>query len=193
MTILALLLIAFGGLIAVLNWWTIFWTYHTKRFHSVVPLVGAVLLGTGMFMLNATRWYCWTALLLDFGTLALLLALPRIFREAWETSRCNLLSEYIAQSEIETARLFLFRRRVFTIRLEVDRPPGECGIASLGTIGEWERNGEQLILTVGKESAVFSDVEGAAIRQFSGFPSWEKDQDTSLADLHFVQTKSGAG
>ena len=190
MAILALLLIACGGLMAVLNWWTMFWSYHTKRFHSIVPFVGAGLLGTGMFILPATRWYCWTALLLDFGTFALLLALPRIFHEAWETSHFNLLSEFTAQSGIKTARLSLFRRRIFTIRLEINRSQG---IASLGTIGEWQRDGEQLMLTVGKESAVFSDVGGAAIRQSSGFPSWEKDQDTSLADLHFVQTKSGGG
>jgi hypothetical protein len=184
-------LMAFGGLIALANWWSLYWTYHTKQFHSAVPLLGAVLLATGMLILPATRPYCWIALALDYGTLALLLASPRIVREAWGTCRFNLVSEYVGQTDVKTAYLRLSRRGIFTIRLKLQRRPGECGLVGAGTVGTWQREGKRVTLSTGRESAVFDvlcDAPKETLRQSVGFPSWESSRDHSLASIDFVQT-----
>jgi len=181
---------AFGGLISFANWWSIYWSYRTKRFHSAVPLFGAALLGVGMFVLPVTRPFCWMALILDYGTLALLLVSPRILREVWDTSRFNLVREYLGQAGTKTAKIRLFRRSVFTIRLEIHRPPGECGLVRAGMVGTWQREGTQLTLRSEAESAVFDLIRNApseTLRQSVGFPSWEKYHDYSLANIEFVQ------
>ena len=188
--LIAIVLITFGGLIAIGNWWGLYWSYHTKRFHSAVPLFRAALLGAGMFILPATRDYCWVALIVDYGTLSLLLACPRLFQELWGTSRFNLVHEYVGKAGMKTACLRLFRRGIFTIRLELHRPSGECGLAGAGTIGTWQREGGRLTLSTGRESAVFDVVRDAAtemLRQSTGFPSWESDHDHSLAEIDFAQ------
>ncbi len=186
---------ALGGLIAFANWWSVYWSYRTKRFHSAVPLVGAALLGAGMFILPATRPYCWSALILDYGTLALLAASPQLFRELWSTSRFNLVSEYLGEAGMKTVHLRLFRRGIFTIRLQLHRPPGECGLVGTGTIGTWQREGAHLTLRTERESAVFDVVRDApteALRQSVGFPSWESSHELSLESIDFVQTERRA-
>lgn len=189
---IAAALMGLGGLIAFLNWWSIYWSHRTKKFHSVIPLFGALLLGAGMFLLPATRRYCWTAVILDYGTLAFLFAVPRLVQELWSTGRFNLVSEYVARAARTTARLRLFRRGVFTTRVEVRRTAGECGVISIGNIGRWQREGNRLTLHTQWESAVFEvirDVPTVALRQLNGFPSWKDTGDHSLAAVEFVQIR----
>lgn len=185
-------MIGLGGLIALANLWTLHSSRRTGRFQSPVPLLGAALLGAGLFQLPATRPYCWAAAFLDYGTLALLPASPRIFQELWDTSRFNLVCEYRGEEGIRTARLRLFRRGVFTLRLRLRRPPGEPGLVDAGMIGAWRREGPRLLLQTGAESAVFY-IEGGALRQSRGFPSWEASLERSLAGMEFARSERGRG
>ena len=57
---LALLLIALGGYVAVLNWVMVIQSPRTGRFGSPVPVVGALLLGAGLALLPPTRHYAWS-------------------------------------------------------------------------------------------------------------------------------------
>ena len=100
--IIAAVLMTLGGLLALANWWSVIWSNVTKRFHSAVPFVGAALLGAGMLMMPTTRTYAWTALILDYGTLAFLLASPRLIREAWSTSHINLICECLGEKGMKT-------------------------------------------------------------------------------------------
>ena len=137
-----------GGFVALANWLSVVQTYRTKRFHSAVPLIGAALLGSGMFILPATRFYCWSALILDYGTHALLLMFPILIREFWSTRRFNLVCEYFGQTEKKTVCLRLFNSGVFTIHLQLTRSPGECGLVNAGSTGKWQRDGNLLRLSV---------------------------------------------
>jgi len=183
-----------GGLLSFANWWSVIQSYVTKRFHSSIPLFGAALLGTGMLLNPTTRPYAWSALISDYGTLAFLIALPRMIRESWNTSRFNLLCEYLGQAGMKKVHLRLFRRGIFTIRLHLHRPPGEAGLVGTGTIGTWKCEGTQLLLsTWTHETAVFSvDPKASAevSKQSSGFESWEKSNELSLSSIDFIQTKS---
>ena len=188
---IAIILISLGGLLSFTNWWSVYWSYRTKRFHSAVPFFGAALLGVGMSLIPTIRPYAWSALILDYGTLAFLLASPRLIREFWNTSRFNLLCEYLGQAGMKTVHLRLFKRGIFTVRLELHRPPGECGLVGTGTIGTWKRDGTQLTLSTGKETAAFNTIQNSSaetLRQSEGFPSWEKSNELSLASIDFIQT-----
>lgn len=182
-----------GGLLSFANWWSVLQSYITKRFHSSVPLFGAALLGIGMMLNPTTRPYAWSALILDYGTLAFLIASPRMIREAWNTSRFNLLCEYLGQAGMKTVHLRLFRRSIFTIRIQLHRPPGETGLIGTGTIGTWKREGTQLLLsTWTHETAVFNvnaEASVEVLKQLSGFESWERSNELSLSSIDFVQTK----
>lgn len=192
MFVIAIVLMVLGGLLAFANWWSLFWSYHTKQFHSAVPLFGAALLGAGMLMIPATRPYAWSALILDYGTLALLLGSPRLIRELWSTSRINLISEYRGQAGAKTIHLQLFRRSIFTVRLQLHRPPGEFGLTGTGAVGTWHHDGARLMLHTEQESAVFDVIRDApteVLRQSAGFASWESNNELSLENIDFVQTE----
>ena len=75
-----LALILFGGYIAALNWWGLYASCRDKSFHSSIPFIGSMFLGTGMFLIPATRRYTATAIFIDYGTLVLLLSIPVLAR-----------------------------------------------------------------------------------------------------------------
>jgi hypothetical protein len=141
MIVTAYALMAFGGLLSLLNWWTLIESWRSKRFVSAVPLVGAVPLASGMALLPETRPFAWLALVADFGTLMLIIALPRIAYEVWSTSRINLLHCFTARTAGRAITIKLFRRRIAVISAEFD-PPALCNehdarIQSLGLVGTW--------------------------------------------------------
>lgn len=192
---IAVVLLILGGLLAFANWSSFIWSYVTKRFHSSVPFFGAAFLAAGMLLIPATRPYAWSAVILDYGTLAFLIASPRLIRDAWSTSRVNLLCEYLGEAGLKTVHLRLFRRGIFTIRLQLHRSPGECGLTSTGTIGTWRRDGTRLTFHTERESAVFDVVRDSpteTLRQSTGFATWESSHELSLASIEFVQTEKRA-
>ncbi len=183
-----------GGLLSLANWLGIFQSNITKRFHSPVPLIGAILLGTGMLLNPTARPYAWTALFLDWGTLALLISLPWLIRDFWKTSRFNLLYEYLGKAGMKTVHLNLFKRGIFTIRIQLSRPPGEAGLVGTGTTGTWKREETRLLLSAWKNETAIFDVNSKdsveVLQQFSGFESWEKNSELSLASIELIQTKN---
>jgi hypothetical protein len=184
---IAIILIVLGGLLFLANWICFIQSYRTKRFHSSIPLFGAGMLGGGMLLLPVTRSFAWLAIPLDYGTLAFVIASPRMVREMWSTSRLNLVHEYSGGIENRSARLRFFRRGVFTMRFTIERPVGQSGLVRTGTGGTWSFENEKLKLqTHGRESAIFkifktSDSE--FIQMESGFPNFEQHQETSFAGM----------
>ncbi len=186
---IAVVLITFGAIVSLLNWATLLCTLRTGRFISGVPLVGGVCLGTGAVLLPALRPYAGLAVLLDWGTVALLLAVPRIAREAWATCRINLLEEYVGRRGITIVSLRLFRRGVFTLRWDIERSPGEYGIVGMGHVGTWERESDTLALRIGENCAVFRPLPEGGNKgwcQSAGFDECEQNPDLSLRELEFV-------
>ena len=183
-----------GGLLSLANWWGIVQSKITKRFHSPVPLIGAVLLGAGMLLNPIARPYAWVAVFLDWGTLGLLISLPWLIRESWKTSRFNILYEYLGRAGMRTVHLNLFKRGIFTIRIQLSRPLGEAGLVGTGTTGTWKREGARLFLSAWKNETAIFDVSSKdsveVLRQFSGFESWEKNNELSLASIDFIQKKN---
>jgi hypothetical protein len=141
MVIVAFALIAFGGLMCLLNWGALVASWRSKRFVSAVPLVGALPLGAGLLLLPETRPFAWLALIADYGTLILIIALPWIAYEFWSTSRINLLHSFTTNAKEHAVAIKLFRRQIAVISAEFD-PPIPCDdhdarIQSFGLVGKW--------------------------------------------------------
>jgi hypothetical protein len=192
----ALALMTVGSLLAVVNWFTLYQTWRSGRFCSAIPLFGAFLLGAGMLLLPSTRPFAWLAAILDYGTLILIVSLPRLVNEFWKTSRFNLLEEFRGERGNKTVRLRLFRNGVFTLEQHFIRPPGECGLTGASTCGTWAREQGLLVLSQGGDSSVFESVSGTncqAICQTTGFRA-DDNGELSLADVKLkLQTTTAPG
>ena len=98
MQILAAIAVALGLLLSAFNWATLFPSRDDEKV-SPAPLVGGILLAVGFLGFETTRPYWWIAFFIDFGTLALLLALPMLISEMWAHSDRNAL--HIFESTID--------------------------------------------------------------------------------------------
>jgi hypothetical protein len=76
--ILAILAIVLGGFICFCNWICLFRTLTTKKFHSVIPLIGAFFLGIGLVAIKSTRPYALLSIVADYGTMVFVLSIPYI-------------------------------------------------------------------------------------------------------------------
>jgi hypothetical protein len=192
---IALVLMTLGGLIAAMNWLSIFQSWRTGRFHSAIPLIGGLFLCVGMLLLPSTRPYAWAALPLDYGTIITVFALPYLVYMFWSVSRFNLLEEYTGQLGIQTVHLRLFRRSIFILEQHIQRERGEYGIMQQSLVGEWEREGDRLMLRLKEGTAVLESSPGLtseSLRPTQNFPSHEGTE-LSLAgiDLHLKYKRAG--
>lgn len=134
-------LIGMGVLFSFLNWSTLVSSLLTNRFISPIPFAGSVPLGIGMLLLPETRLFAWLALVIDYGTLVLIIALPGLAYEFWSTSAANLLH---CLSVIESGREFtirLFRRDIAIISAKFTpavpcNNDGAC-VQSFSYVGKW--------------------------------------------------------
>jgi hypothetical protein len=189
MQILAAILIVLGSLLCFMNWMALYQSYRTKKFHSAVPLFGALMLGFGMSLIHTTRHFAWVAIPLDYGTLIFLFALPKLLYEAWEVCGFNLLKEYSGNNGNKKAKLRFFRNNIFVIRLQIQRPEGEAGITGLGKTGKWCEENSRLKLDANNEQAVFvlsKSENSELLRQIKGFDSLENQKDSSLMGIDFI-------
>jgi hypothetical protein len=154
-----LVLLGLGAAVSLLNWVYVYQSYRTGRSHSLIPLVGGVCLLIGASLIPSLHPFAWVALLADAGTIVVFLSAPAVLWEVWRTCPLNLLGEHVGQHGKTTIRLKLFRRGVFTIHWQIDRPPGEPGLISRGRIGRWERHDDLLTLEDGGKRATFQRSE----------------------------------
>ena len=139
-----------------------------------------------MLLFQPLRPYAGLALLLDYGTLACILAPPRIVDEAWSTSQFNLEREYVGERNGRTIRLRLFRKGVFTLQQCFHCPPGVTGMTQMSTGGQWQIVGDRLVLQINDELALFETgfgYESEVLRQVSGFSGCEANSELSLSDV----------
>lgn len=150
-----------GAALAALNWLMVWRYWRTGRPHSVVAPVGGAGLCVGALLHPPLRPYAWAAPLLDVGTLALLLAAPRLAREWWSTSWFSLLDEYVGRRGRTTVRVRQYRRGVLTLRWDVARPSGEFGVLGMGNVGTWEAEAGRVTLRVNGEPSVLEPIPDA--------------------------------
>ena len=144
MQILAAIVAAFGLLLAAFNWGTLV-PRRDNRNVSPAPLAGGILLASGFLGFDATRPYWWLAILIDYGTFALLLASPMIIGEMWAHSDRNALHIFDSTIDDRTVTIRLFKNgdSVINISFDPPRPHGAYGdlAVSAGFVGKWRACG----------------------------------------------------
>jgi hypothetical protein len=112
--------LAIGAYFSVINWLCINWSRRDKKHHSPIPLLGAWFLGMGLAGFTATRPFWWMCVLIDYGTFSLILALPYLLAEFWNTCSINRLHRFYSLEEGRETTIDLFRRGHALIRMKFD-------------------------------------------------------------------------
>ncbi len=141
MLLLGIALIVFGSALSLANWYTLFAYLCKGRHSSVVPLFGAILLGSGMAIIPQTRPFAWLAVIADYGTLILIISLPRLAYAFWSTSIVNRIAVFRADDAERRIQIKLFRRGIAIIQATFNQPltTGAGGFAiGLSWMGTWK-------------------------------------------------------
>jgi len=138
---LGIALIVLGSAVSLLNWFTLVLSLRSDRFVSVVPLIGALLLGCGLGLFPQTRPFASLAVIADYGTLILIISLPRLAYSFWSTSRFNLICAFRTEDAGRRVRIAIYRRGIALIETLFDPPvpTGGGGFAvAISQMGTWQ-------------------------------------------------------
>ncbi len=148
--VIGVVALVLGAVICLNNWLTLYVSWKKKRVVSAVPLLGALLLAYGLASFPATQQFVWVSVIADYGTLILILALPKFINELWSTSRINLLRSLVSLNSDRTVELKLFKKTIFTIADTYDPPipcnPHGARVVSRGYRGKWKQEGSAFVL-----------------------------------------------
>ena len=114
-------LLVLGAFVACYNWYAPIASHRSNRNVSMVPLVGATLLGTGIYLVTSSFWWSLLAIPLDLGTLCLVFAFPTFIANEWATSRYNLVHEFHSAEGWRNISLRLFRNKAACFKLDFDK------------------------------------------------------------------------
>ncbi len=147
---LATTLLIIGLFFPVLSWVTALTTsvryLLTGRYSSPVlmPIVGPTFLTGWIFVVGYSPWWIPAVWLLDLGTVAFLWVMPRLIRDAWQTSRFTLTKTLRASRGNESVILTLHRDR-YVLRKSWMQDGGS-GLSGLGEPGTFIDHGDRIEL-----------------------------------------------
>ena len=145
--ILAIIGISLGGLISLLNWWTLYQSWRTKKFISAVPIVGALLLGLGLCYFDSTRPFAFLSIVVDYGTLMLVLVLPGMLKEFWSTSVFRLKKTIYGKHEGMVYELRMYKGGSFVLKGDATTKPAETpGLVGFSIVGDWNEKEDAIVL-----------------------------------------------
>ncbi len=98
------------------NWVFVYLSYRRKKYHSPIPLFGAVFFGLGICAIGLKQ-YWWLGVAIDYGTFILIYSLPTLFNEYYKTSKHNLVRRFYADKNNNRYELSLYKRGIFIVDL----------------------------------------------------------------------------
>lgn len=182
----AIPLIVIWALFVLVNARSAYCTHVRKRFTSSIPLFGGLSGTVGFYQIPTMRKWCWVAMLVDYGSIVFLLALPKMSKELWQISRINLVREFGGKAGVKEVKIRLYKSGVFTIKHEFARPKGELGLLTSSDIGTWSEGDEGLVLTLRDDSIVLRQ-KGAIWTVDRSFSHYPKDGDLEIQHLDFKE------
>jgi hypothetical protein len=162
-------------------------THVKKKFTSAVPLMGGVFGLIGFYQIPLLRNWCWVALLLDYGSVDFLIALPKVAKELWQTNRINLVSELTSKESAKEVRIRLYKAGVFVIKHRIAREKGETGLVESSDMGSWCETDGTILLTLRNETAPLKQF-GDAWRMERPFSHHAGDPNLDIQNIDFKQT-----
>ena len=197
--ILAVIAIVLGAILCAGNWYACYESYKSKRFVSSIPFFGAILLGIGCCYFPATRPFAWLSIIVDYGTLTIVLSLPHTVRNEWSTGNMNLVYWFSSTDQGRNVDIKLFKRGIFIAQV-VFNPPVVCNehgalIKSFGLKGSWEAVNKGFTLTGysgGREAEIKELDVGYSLKEHN-YPSDKKHKYDSLHSPALKKGGNGYG
>ena len=149
MIIIGIILVLFGSLISLLNWWYLYMSISQKRHVSSIPLFGGLFLALGLYCLTRSI-YSFFGIFADYGTIICFWAIPYLVQDTWQTSTFRLSRRLTGKFKNAIYTLKLFKGGVFVMKIDFD-PPQVCNehgaeIISSGMQGNWQQDAASIIL-----------------------------------------------
>jgi hypothetical protein len=156
-------LVVAGGYFCLLNLVGLVGNIRGRKYSSAIPLIGGVILFAGLWQIPTVRSFAWAAFLLDWGTVCLVLSLPRLINEFWSTSRFRLVERYTCQSDTFNATLQLYQGEIWVLRRDYTRERGEYGMVSSSMTGHYKLEADSLVLELDEGSITLPSADGGWI------------------------------
>lgn len=185
---LTIALIVLWFLIVLINARSFYDTHIRRRFASSIPIIGGLLGVAGCYQIPSLRQWCWVPVLLDYGSITFLLALPRVVRELWQTSRINLVHEFTGKDYNKEVKIRLYKAGVFTLKLQFVRPKRSAGLLAASRIGSWSATDGTIVLTEGEDSLTLQQL-GETWKVNRSTSQYRNGSELAIAHLEFQETR----
>ena len=192
---LGVLLISFGGFIALMNWLAPIQSKLKGRHVSMVPLFGSVFIAAGIYSVTDSFLWSLIAIPVDLGTLMFFLGLPWLFKELWKTSSFNELVNFYANDNGREVLISLYKNNVVSIHIEFNntvKPIDSIAIpVSAGFEGKWQLLGDDFLIfefSQGRKLELNADNDNFFCIETCIEADAEKH--TLMGNLTFKQTKN---
>lgn len=146
MTVIGLTLVGVGGVFIILNWACFIASLIRKKFHSMVPPLGGLLVMIGLLFVADWRHLAWMGLLVDPGFLAILFASLDLWRQFRRSSKSRLTLSLCGESADLKVQLRMFKPDYYQIMLDRTSSKASVGWRSCSSFGTWASHGERIEL-----------------------------------------------
>jgi hypothetical protein len=160
----------------------------SKRFTSSIPLLGGLFGVVGFLQIPELKNWCWVAVLVDYGSINFLLALPKITKELWQTSRVNLVREFAGKDGGKEVRIRLYKAGVFTIKHSFTRAKDELGLIASSDIGSWSKMEGVIVLALRNDAVPLRQL-GEVWKIDRSFAHYAKDGDLGIEPIDLIETR----
>jgi hypothetical protein len=123
------------------------WRYRKYSSPIFIPFVGPVLLTIWALTSQAPGWLIPIVWIGDIGTMAFVIASPRLLSEWWDTCPLTKTLELHGSKGIESATVSFHSTGRYLIRKRWQRSVGELGILGLGELGNFVKSDDYLRMT----------------------------------------------
>jgi hypothetical protein len=175
-------------LFVLVNALSFYRTHVKKKFTSSIPLVGGLFGLLGFVQIPQLRNWCWVAVLVDYGSIAFLLALPKVVRELWQTSSINLVDEFVGRDGGKEVKIKLYKAGVFIIKHRITRRQDQPGLVESSDIGSWRETEGAIILTL-RSDPVGLRQHGESWKVDRSFSHYGNDSDMEIQHIDFEGTR----
>jgi hypothetical protein len=128
-----------SGIGCLTSWWKRNYQDHPPIF---IPIIGPVLLTFWILHSNKPLWLIPIVWICDVGTIAFIIAIPRLISDWWNTCSFTSILNLHSSSGIQTVILSFHSTGHYLLQKKWNRPAGETGVIELGEVGSFTRTGE---------------------------------------------------
>jgi hypothetical protein len=185
---IALAFIFLWTLIVLVNSLSFYSTHVKKQSKSPVMLVGGVFGLVGFGLVPSLRKWCWLAVLLDYGSVTFILALPKFIKELWQTSHIRLIDEFVGEEGARRVSIRLFKGGVLIVKHKISRKKDELGLIGSSDIGSWQEADGEMALTL-RNDTIRMRQDGNVWKVDRSFTHHAKNPDLGIDDLDFRRVR----